>query len=252
MSMQIEFIRKKQILNWHLAVIICLSVLYAGFVQLIYTTYCIKYMDSLKSRDENVIFLIMNSLALIAVLMPFMSGVLILLRQYGSRQLYTCCQQQLKKHWPKIGICLAILYFLLKEYTIIDLYMDSILILALFIPFLIGYVTLLKRYGSGQLCICCLRAFEKHWVKLAIYLLLLYLFIKGFTIGNFYIEHRLGTAIWLKHNASSAFIMAYCFNILESFPSLLFYSLAPGLCYVSWALKYDRMAAHADGQNLST
>lgn len=110
-----------------------------------------------------------------------------------------------------------------------------------FVPFIAWLILLLNQYGFALVRSCVYRAFQKHWLKFALYFALLYAATQAFYAWDFYLQFGAsGPTIQLPQTTAGYIAVIWCHFMDESFASILFLALTPILCYMAWDLKRER------------
>lgn len=120
-------------------------------------------------------------------------------------------------------------------------YVDVFWACMVLMPFLAWLVKLLSQYGFAPLCSCVCRAAQKHWLKFAAYLVLLYLVTWSFYAWDFHLVFSpYGPELQLPQTTIGYIAVIWCHFMDEGFDSILFLALAPIFCYVAWDLRRER------------
>lgn len=158
------------------------------------------------------------------------------------------------KRWIKFSIIFTftIIYYVIIQFahtvchvaiqkTLVPAYIENyasfLSLIFLFAPVLI----FIWHYGLQDIKTLFLSFWKKYWIYYLIYIIILYLIRKDIILGYYYIDFSMfGLHLQLSETASSAFIMAYLYQLFYSYISTLFFVILPNyfLFSISKRAKY--------------
>lgn len=126
---------------------------------------------------------------------------------------------------------------------------DELSVLIIYLPFLIWFFVLLRRYGITMLCDTFLQILKKHWLIFCIYFIVLYFLLEGFTVGYYVLDFGLkytglGFSSVFEHTLRSGFILAYAYRMVEELPMIVFYIFAPLFLSLANECRYKKRLPH--------
>lgn len=122
---------------------------------------------------------------------------------------------------------------------------DELSFLIIYLPFVICFFILLKRYGITRLYDTFLQMLKKRWLIFCIYFVALYFLLEGFTVGDYYFDFclkytSLGFSSFFDHTLRSGFILAYAYRMVEEMPMIAFYIFAPLFLSLANECRYEK------------
>lgn len=106
-------------------------------------------------------------------------------------------------------------------------YVDILYLLVLMLPFIIWFIRLCRQYHWNSLRSGIIFVVRRKWSQFAVYYIVLYFCTEHYLAGNLYDESMSGT------------LLSYCYYLFESPVSILFYILAPFVCYTAWVVRWQ-------------